>query len=39
MLEEKLPNTIDLKRSQGWDVLLNKERIGEDFRKEGIDFI
>lgn len=29
MPEEKLPNPTDLKRSQGWDILLNKKRIGE----------
>lgn len=39
MPEEKLPNPTDLKRSQGWDILLNKERTGEDFSKGGVDFI
>lgn len=39
MPEEKLPNPTDLKRPQGWDILPNKERIGEDFSKGDVDFI
>lgn len=39
MPEEKLSNPTDLKRSHGWDILQNKERIGGDFSKGGVDFI
>lgn len=37
--EEKLPNPTDSKRSHSWDILPNKERIGEDFSKGGVDLI
>ena len=37
MLEEKPQKNTDLKRtSQGWDVLLNKTRIRQDFSKGAV---